>query len=132
MDKRQKQHLYRIGALGSYFALMVHLLLWVTWLGPSRYFPTALVLIVMVAPLLFPLRGILHGSAYTHAWTGFLSLLYFIHGVGDYVVNPTERLYSGIEIVLSLTLFFSCAFYARLSGHSNHDTHAKTTDSELQ
>jgi uncharacterized membrane protein len=75
-----------------------------------------MVLIVMVVPLIFPLRGLLHGRAYTHAWTGFLAILYFIHGVGDFVVNPPERLYSGIEIVLSLTLFFSCAFYARITG----------------
>lgn len=116
MDRDQKQALYRRIALVSYFALMIHLMLWIIWLGPSPYFPTAMVLIVMVVPLLFPLRGILHGRAYTHAWTGFLAILYFIHGIGDYVVNPPERLYSGLEIFLSLTLFFSCAFYARITG----------------
>ncbi len=116
MDRDQKRRLYRWGALGSYFALMIHLMLWIIWLGPSQYFPTAMVLIVMVVPLLFPLRGLLHGHAYTHAWTGFLAILYFVHGVGDFVVDPLERLYSGIEIFLSLTLFFSCAFYARITG----------------
>ncbi len=111
-----RQRLFRITALSSYFALLAHLLLWVIWLAPSEYFPTAMVLIVMVVPLLFPLRGLLHGRAYTHAWTGFLAILYFIHGVGDFVVDPLERLYSGIEIFLSLALFFSCAFYARITG----------------
>ena len=111
-----RQHFYRVAALSSYFALLFHLLLWIIWLGPSLYFPTAMVLIVMVVPLIFPLRGLLHGRAYTHAWTGFLAILYFVHGVGDFVVNPPERLYSGIEVVLSLTLFFSCAFYARITG----------------
>lgn len=111
-----RQHLYRIAALSSYFALLIHLLLWIIWLGPSHYFPTALVLIVMVVPLLFPLRGLLHGRAYTHAWTGFLAILYFVHGVGELVVNPPERLYAAIEVVLSLSLFFSCALYARITG----------------
>jgi len=116
-----KQKLFRIMALISYFVLMIHLLLWNIWLGPSHYFPIAMALAVMVVPLLFPLRGIIHGKAYTHAWTGFLALLYFIHGIGDFVVNPPERLYSGIEIVLSLTLFFSCAFYAKLTGNKKSE-----------
>ncbi len=105
-------------ALTSHFALITHLLLWNVWLGPSHYFPVAMALVVMVVPLLFPLRGILHGRAYTHAWTGFLALLYLIHGIGDFVVNPPERIYSGIEIFLSLALFFSCALYARIAGKS--------------
>lgn len=117
-----KQKIFRLMALISYFALMTHLLLWNIWLGPSNYFPVAMTLIVMVVPLLFPLRGILHGRAYTHAWTGFLALLYFIHGIGDFVVNPPERIYSGIEIALSLTLFVGCAFYARITGKSEANT----------
>lgn len=127
MSNSTQQRL-RISALVSYFGLMTHLLLWTTWLAPSRHFPTAMVLVVMVVPLLFPLRGILHGRAYTHAWTGFLALLYLIHGIGDYVVNPTERIYSAIEITLSLALFFSCAFYARSAG--NRERAAREAPSE--
>ena len=113
-----KQKIFRFMVLISYFALIAHLMLWNIWLGPSHYFPVAMTLIVMVVPLLLPLRGILHGRAYTHAWTGFLAILYFIHGIGDFVINPPERIYSGIEIALSLTLFFGCAFYARITGKS--------------
>ncbi len=116
-----KQKIFRQIALLSFFGLMLHLMLWITWLAPSKHFPTAMVLVVMVVPLLFPLRGILHGRAYTHAWAGFLSLLYLIHGIGDYVVNPAERIYSGVEIALSLSLFFSCAFYARSKGKSEQN-----------
>ena len=111
-----KQQRLRATALVSYFSLITFLLLWITWLAPSRHFPTAMVLVVLVVPLLFPLRGILHGRAYTHAWTGFLALLYLIHGISDLFANPSERIYGAIEIVLSLALFFSCAFYARTAG----------------
>ncbi len=124
---QSKQQFYRVTALGSYFMLLTHLMLWMIWLAPSHHFPTALVLIVMVVPLLFPLRGLLDGKAYTHAWTGFLTLLYFIHGVGDYVVNPSERLYSSIEILLSLALFFSCALYARSTGTQQKQMDKKRT-----
>lgn len=126
-----RQQFYRVAALGSYFALLIHLLLWIIWLGPSHYFPTAMVLMVMVVPLLFPMRGLLHGRAYTHAWTGFLAILYFVHGVGDFFINPPERLYSGLEIVLSLTLFFSCAFYARITGKKEQAAAAER-DSEAE
>ncbi|MBT3197671.1 MAG: DUF2069 domain-containing protein [Gammaproteobacteria bacterium] len=115
MTRSTEQILHQI-TLGSYFALLLHLLLWITWLGPSHYFPTAMVLIAMLVPLLLPLRGLLHGNPYTHAWSGFLALFYFIHGVGDFFINPPERLYSGIEIFLSLSFFFSAAFYARFVG----------------
>ena len=113
----KKQRLQTI-ALGSYFALLIHLLLWIIWLAPSHYFPTAMVLMVMVVPLALPLRGLLNGRPYTYAWSGFLALLYFVHGIGDFFINPPERIYSGIEILLSLTFFFSCAFYARLGASS--------------
>lgn len=103
----------RVLALIGYFGLLVLLLLWNTWLAPSKYFPVALVLIVMVGPLLLPLRGLLHARAYTHAWTSFLALFYFTHGVGEAYSNPAERLYGWLEILFSVALFLGAIFYVR-------------------
>ena len=102
-----------VATLAGYFALLGLLMLWNTILAPSQHFPVAIVLIVMVVPLLLPLRGLLHGRPYTHAWTAFLALLYFIHGVGEAVTNPQERLLGSLEIIFSLVLFFGATFYAR-------------------
>ena len=52
-------------ALTGYFGLFGVLLLWYAWLEPSSRLPTALVLILLVGPLLMPLRGLLHGRPYT-------------------------------------------------------------------
>ena len=86
---------------------------WHTWLAPSAHFPVALVLLVMVSPLLLPLRGLLHGRPYTHMWAGLLALLYFTHGLMDAYANPAERLYAVAEAVLALSLFSAAMLYAR-------------------
>ncbi|RKZ93507.1 MAG: hypothetical protein DRQ43_08065, partial [Gammaproteobacteria bacterium] len=44
-------------ALIGYFSLFFILMINIVWLIPSRHFPTALVLIVIAGPLLFPMRG---------------------------------------------------------------------------
>jgi len=68
------------GRIG-YFVLLALLLNWLTWLSPPRGVPVALALVLLTVPLLFPLRGLLHGRPYTHAWTSFLALLYFAFGI---------------------------------------------------
>jgi uncharacterized membrane protein len=50
-----------------------------------------MVLAVSLVPLLFPLRGLLHGRPYTHAWAGFLALAYFVHGVVEAWSDPSVR-----------------------------------------
>lgn len=104
---------WRILALSGYFGLIALLLAWKAWLAPSPYFPVALMLIVLVVPLLFPLRGLLHGRTYTHAWSCFLVLFYFTHGVVEAVSNPPERTLAIAEIILSLMMFFGAVFYVR-------------------
>lgn len=70
-------------------------------------------LLFTVVPLLFPLRGLLHGRVYTHGWTIYLSMPYFIHGIGETYSDPINRGLSILETVFSLLLFLGCMFYAR-------------------
>lgn len=90
------------GHLGTFAVLLA----WYTWLAPSPYFPVALVLLVLVTPLLLPLRGILHARRYTIAWSCFLALLYFTHGVVGAWNSPLTRI-PGLLEVLTSTLWFS-------------------------
>jgi len=108
--------LSRAASLAAWLGLFIHLLLWNTILAPSNYFPVALVLVVMVGPLLFPLRGLLHGKPYTHAWASFLVMLYFAHGVQEAWVNPDERVYALLEILLSVVFYIAAITYAKLRG----------------
>ena len=102
-------------AVSGYFCLLILLLLWNTVLAPSTRFPIAMTLIVSLVPLLFPLRGLLHGRLSSCTWAAYLSLFYFIHGVMEVAAVPNERLFSSLEILFSLLLLFGCAFYVQQS-----------------
>ncbi len=114
-------------ALFGYFGLLGTLSIWHAWISPAERVPTALVLIVLLTPLLFPLRGLLQGKPYTHAWTGILSLLYFTLGVGHAAVAE-ERFYGAILIVTSLLLFSGSVLYARLRGRQLKHEQKRQTD----
>lgn len=104
--------------LTGYFGLFGLLLLWLTWLEPPRRLPVVLALIVLVGPLLLPLRGLLHGRPYTHAWTSFLALFYFTVGVFN-VAGPMARPWLGwLAIVFSMMLFLGAIFYVRASSRN--------------
>ena len=72
-----------------------------------------LVLIVLVGPLLLPLRGLLHGRPYTHAWTSFMALFYFVAGVFNAAGVMNRPWLAWLEIVFSVLLFFGAVFYTR-------------------
>jgi len=95
--------------LVSYLAL-VGLLLW--WYG--FYAASPMILIALLFPLLFPLPGLLKGNPYTFAWSSFLILLYFIHGVVEAYANPTVRLLASFEILCSMAFYVGAIVYARL------------------
>ncbi|MGB0721421.1 MAG: DUF2069 domain-containing protein [Gammaproteobacteria bacterium] len=105
--------------LASYFGLLLHLVLWNTWFEPSRHFPIALVLIAVVLPLLLPLRGILHRRPYTHAWTTFLALFYFVYCLGFvFASNPADHIHGIIGTVLSTGLFVGATVFTRLEARA--------------
>ena len=105
--------LARLVTLAGYFGLLILLTLWFTVLAPSNHLPTSLMLLVIVGPLMFPLRGLLHGNPYTHAWTSMLTLLYFTHGVIEAWSNSAERGYALLEVFFSVLLFVGAVGYAR-------------------
>ena len=100
-------------ALTGYFGLFGVLLLWYAWLEPSNRLPTALVLILLVGPLLVPLRGLLHGRPYTYAWTSFLALFYFMVGVFNVAGPMVHPWMAWLEIGFSILLFLGTVLYAR-------------------
>ncbi|WP_432741930.1 DUF2069 domain-containing protein [Methylobacter sp. G7] len=110
---------YYIIALTGFFGLFALLMLWNTVLAPSTRLPVALVLLVAVTPLLLPMRGLLDRNLRSCAWAAYISLIYFLHGTAEAYVNPDERLYASLEVMLSLMLFFGTTFYIRFAGKQN-------------
>lgn len=112
MKLPNKQTAYWIQLL-SYLTLIGFITAWITVLAPPSTFPIALVLIVCVVPLLLPLRGVLHGRDKPVNWAAYLSLLYFIHGTTEAFASPETRILGIIEIIISITVFFSTSLYIR-------------------
>ena len=105
--------LARIASLAGYFGLFFLLIAWTTWLSPPQRLPVALVLLVLVGPLLFPLRGLLHGRPYTHAWTSFMALFYFAIGVFNVAGDMEKPWLAWLQIGFSVLLFCGTVLYAR-------------------
>lgn len=100
----------------GYLGTLALLTAWYSWLAPSTHFPVALVLLVLVLPLLFPLRGLLHGRPYTFSWSCFLALLYFTHGVIEAYSTAAAQHLAIAEIALASLWFISAIAYVRLGG----------------
>ena len=105
--------LSRWTALLGYFGLLILLLMWQGFFAVELPLPRSLTILFTVVPLLLPLRGLLHGRVYTHAWTIYLSLPYFIHAVGEVYSDSINRGLSLLELIFSLMLFTGCMFYTR-------------------
>ena len=100
--------LVHAATLGGIVALMGLLILWYGVRAPAPVW-----LAVMLIPLLFPLRGLIRGRAHTHAWTSFLILFYFIHGVVEAWANADARGLAIAEIVLSVIVYTGAILFAR-------------------
>jgi uncharacterized membrane protein len=105
-------------ALIGLFGLMILLLNWFTWLAPVDDVPRSLMLILLVVPLLLPMRGILHARPYTHAWAGYLAMFYFLVGVEVAFNQPDERALGWLTILFSLSMLVGCGMYARFGGRA--------------
>jgi uncharacterized membrane protein len=99
-------------ALTGFFGLFALLMLWNTVLAQAPRFPVSLILLISVTPLLIPMLGVLKANPRSLAWIAFISLFYFIHGAVE-AYSSSEKLYSALEILFSLMIFFGVNFYLR-------------------
>ena len=102
-------------ALAGVLGLFALILVWNAWLAPPQVVPRALVLILLLTPLLLPLPGLLAGRAYTHAWSAFLAMLYFVIGVFHAAGMGPERGYGWLMICLSVVWLGAAGIYPRLA-----------------
>ncbi len=107
--------LARSASLVGYFGLIVLLLAWELWLSPPRL-PVGFVLLVLLGPLLLPLRGIITGRPKSHFWASLLALFYLVHGIGEAFAVSQDRPLAIVEIVLSVTLYVGALLYVRCKG----------------
>ena len=92
-------------ALAGYFSLFFLLLGSIAGLPADNVPPRLLLLLVLVGPLLFPLRGLLHGRPYTHAWSGFMALFYLVISIG--IAAGENTLLTGLLETFAATIWFA-------------------------
>jgi uncharacterized membrane protein len=97
-----------IGLFGLIFLIMG----WVVLFAPADGTPRGLILILQLPLLLLPMRGILHGKPYTHAWATFVALLYFIIGV-DNAATSGREIYGGLQVLFSTMMFMGGMIFTR-------------------
>ncbi len=104
--------------LTGYFGTLILLTAWFAWLYPPVKTPTALTLLLVVGPLLLPLRGMLHARRYTMSWSCFIALLYFTHGVLEaWHDAPTWKL-GLLEVVFTVLWFCGAIAYVQATKNS--------------
>jgi len=98
--------------LFSLSGLLVTIIVWNGWLATDQQMPRSLEIAIFCVPLLFFLRGILYGKRGTHVALMVVAFFYFLVGVW-HVIDPVERSYGIIVILLSLGLYLGGYFYAK-------------------
>lgn len=104
---------WRALALLGYFGLMLTLISWILLPEHSDNYPVSALLLIGVMPLLLPLRGLLHGKPYTHAWASYLVLLYFAHGIGEWYASSGNIWFPVLEVFFSSMFFVSAMLYIK-------------------
>lgn len=101
--------------LFGYFALMAGLYSWHLLINDTEKHLISIILIFQIGPLLFPLKGLLNGKQYTHAWSMYMAIYYFIVGVW-YGAGENSLLFGLFVVFTSLTFFAGTAMYTRYTG----------------
>jgi uncharacterized membrane protein len=87
------------------------------WIDPLPKHEISIKLLLGIGPLMLPLRGLLHGRAYTHAWSMYLALFYFVVGIW-YAAAEADRLFGIFITLFSLVFFIGAMFYVRYRGRA--------------
>lgn len=112
----QKVKLYRNMALFGHIGLLVWMSIWYLGFKTSSDYSYLFIFVIYLLPLLLPLFGIIKAKPYTHAWSCFIVLWYFLHAITVIYAEPEYRLHAGLELSLAIIMFVGCSMFARLRG----------------
>ncbi|HHJ35056.1 MAG TPA: DUF2069 domain-containing protein [Gammaproteobacteria bacterium] len=101
--------------LSGYFTLLAGLFTWHLLIEPPAKHLISIIILLQIGPLMFPLMGLLKGKLYTHAWSMYLAIFYFI--VGVWYAGSSEDLMIGLFVIFSSLVFFlGTVLYTRFMG----------------
>ena len=114
-----KVHWARSLSLASYFALLAFAVLWVFHFSATPETRISLMLLLFVAPLLIPLRGVLHARDKALIWSSLISLFYVLHGGTLWWAEPTQAHWGALEVGLAISHIISSSFFIRWRAIAN-------------
>jgi len=106
---------HRITLIG-YWGLVFLIPIWNLWWYPSDIYSNKTVTIFWLIPLVFPIFGLLKGKAYTHAWSGFIAVIYICHGFASLITSFNEFMPIILEVIFSSMFLFGGMYFARWRG----------------
>jgi uncharacterized membrane protein len=115
MTQNQLIKLGRWLTLIGFFSLMAGLFAWHLLLEPAAKHLISIIIFFQLGPLMVPLFGLLNGKQYTHAWSMYLAIFYFVIGV--WYAGKAEDLLIGLYVIVTSLVFFTgCVIYTRFVG----------------
>lgn len=121
MTQIQLIKLGRTLTLLGYFSLLVGLFAWHLLISPSAKHLMSIIIFLQIGPLMLPLFGLLNGKLYTHAWSMYLAIFYFVIGVW-YAGNDADLMIGLYVIFTSLLFFLGTVLYTRHMGRQQKET----------
>jgi len=103
--------------LGGFFIVLLTLIIWPVCCADEQI-PVMYRWVILVGPLLFPIRGLLKGNSYTFAWSHFLALFYFILAVVT-LWQGEHKIYGSLLLLGSLCWFSFALLYVRKKAKEN-------------
>lgn len=93
----------------------------IVWLGFDSELPNSVritLLVFLLVPLVFPLHGVWRNSPRACSWLGFLSLVYFTHGVMEAYGDPRSYPWSLIETGLAILMLLAATLAIRANARA--------------
>lgn len=101
--------LWRSMAVSGLLGLVGLIIIWNAWLDPQQHMPRSIELLIMLTPLIFIVRGVLHGRNISHVYATLLALWYITIGFA-FFLDPVERMYGTLLMLFSTMLYIGSFF----------------------
>lgn len=97
------------GVLSASLAIVV--VAW-HWLVPGA---SGIIGLILAAPLLVALPGLLSGRRYTYQWMSLALAVYVGYAVTEAVANPAARMWASVAVLLACLMFIAVVGRIRYS-----------------
>ncbi len=104
-----------LGTFG-FLGLVIYYPFLFTILEPETNSLSYITITLFWVPLLFAIKGIIQGNPYTFAWSNFVIMWCYLHGLTAIWTYSGNKFFIAIELVLLTCAFIGNTYFARFRG----------------